>query len=70
MSKNSIKENSLSAAFHILIIAIFLLGLQGCGYKANPYYSEDAPNGDENVEFKLRKVSIDNNESSACEKKK
>ena len=39
----------------MLIIAMFLLGLSGCGYKADPYYLEDAPSGDENVEFKIKK---------------
>ncbi|MCK4974610.1 MAG: hypothetical protein KAR81_05105 [Sulfurimonas sp.] len=52
--------------FHMLIITSFLLSLSGCGYKANPYYLEDAPASDENVEFILKKPtgeSIDNNES-------
>lgn len=39
----------------MLIIAMFLLGLSGCGYKDNPYYLEDAPAADENVEFKIKK---------------
>jgi predicted small lipoprotein YifL len=39
----------------MLIIAMFLLGLSGCGYKANPYYLENAPEADENVEFKIKK---------------
>lgn len=38
----------------MLIIAMFLLGVQGCGYKANPFYSDDVPQGDENIEFKKR----------------
>jgi len=33
---------------------VFLLGLSGCGYKANPYYEEEAPNGDENIEFHIK----------------
>lgn len=66
MSKNSIRSNSI----HILIIAMFLLGLHGCGYKAEPFYIQDAPEGDENVAFKLRKLNIDNNESAECVKKK
>jgi len=55
----------LTSIFHGVIIAIFLLGLGGCGYKAAPYYEEDAPAGDENVEFILQKKSFpsDNNES-------
>lgn len=39
----------------MLIIAIFLLGLSGCGYKADPFYEQEAPAGDENVEFKIKK---------------
>ena len=48
----------------MLIIAMFLLSVSACGYKAAPFYSEDAPEGDENVEFIIQKQSIDNNESS------
>lgn len=40
----------------MLIIAVFLLGLSGCGYKADPFYQEDAPAGDENVEFKIKQA--------------
>jgi len=40
----------------MLIIAVFVLGLSGCGFKAPPYYLEDAPAGDENVEFKIKKA--------------
>jgi len=43
----------------MLIIAMFLLGLSGCGYKASPYYLEDAPAGDENVEFTIKKADSD-----------
>ncbi len=50
----------------MFIIAVFLLSLSACGYKAAPFYSEDAPEGDENVEFIIQKQNIDNNES--CEK--
>jgi len=39
----------------MLIIAVFLLGLSGCGYKADPYYMEDAPVSDENVKFTVKK---------------
>jgi len=38
----------------MLIIAIFLLSLSACGYKAAPYYQEDAPQGDDNVEFIIK----------------
>jgi len=55
------------SSFHVLIIAIFLFSLSGCGYKASPYYEQVAPQGDENVEFILKEKQIreDNNES--CE---
>jgi len=36
---------------------VFLLGLSGCGYKADPYYEEDTPKGDENIEFHLKKTN-------------
>ena len=48
----------------MLIIAVFLLSVSACGYKADPFYSEDAPQSDENVEFIIQKQNIDNNESS------
>ncbi len=48
----------------MFIIAVFLLSVSACGYKAAPFYSEDAPEGDENVEFIIKKQNIDNNESS------
>jgi len=41
---------------------MFLLSLSGCGYKADPYYLEDAPQGDKNVKFIIKKS--DNNQSS------
>jgi predicted small lipoprotein YifL len=55
----------LTGIFHGLIIASFFLGLSGCGFKAPPYYQEDAPAADKNVKFILEKKSFDNNES--CE---
>ena len=56
----------------MLIIASFLLGLSGCGYKADPFYVEDAPEGDENVEFVIKKPasekkSIDVNATQGCD---
>jgi len=36
---------------------MFLFSLSGCGYKAPPYYIEEAPTGDENVEFIIKKPS-------------
>ena len=46
----------------MFIIAVFLLSVSACGYKAAPFYSEDAPQGDENVEFIIQKQNIENNE--------
>ncbi len=60
------RGNNLTGIFHALIIAVFLLSVSACGYKAAPFYSEDAPQGDENVEFIIQKKGVDNNES--CEK--
>jgi len=70
MNKIFKRSNYFSSIFHLLIIAMFLLGLSGCGYKAPPFYLEDAPEGDENVEFKLRKVNVENNASTECVKEK
>jgi len=42
---------------------MFLLSLSGCGYKADPYYLEEAPKGDNNVEFIIKKP-IDTDESN------
>ncbi|PLY12948.1 hypothetical protein CVO_07665 [Sulfurimonas sp. CVO] len=53
---------NLTSVFHLIIIAIFLLSISGCGYKADPYYLEDAPQSDENIEFIIKKSN--NNESS------
>jgi len=50
----------------LAIIASLVLGINGCGYKAAPFYSEDAPEADENVKFILEKKDIqkiDTNES-------
>lgn len=44
---------------------MFLLSFSGCGYKGNPHYLEDAPKGDKNVKFFIKKPSGDNNESSS-----
>jgi len=48
----------------MLIITVFLLSLNGCGYKASPYYLEDAPAGDENVEFTVKKVDVESNKEN------
>jgi predicted small lipoprotein YifL len=52
---------NLTGAFHLVIIAMFLLSLSGCGYKDDPYYLENAPQGDSNIKFIIKKS--DNNES-------
>jgi len=70
MNKISKRSNNFSGIFHKLIIAMFLLGLSGCGYKAPPFYLEDAPEGDENVTFTIKKAGVDNNTSAVCEPKK
>ena len=41
----------------MLIIAMFLLGLNGCGYKANPFYTEEVSSEDENVKFIVKEPS-------------
>ncbi len=43
----------------MLIITILLLGLNGCGYKADPFYTQDALVSDANVEFKIKKENND-----------
>lgn len=48
------KLKNLSTVFHALIIAMFVLSVNGCGYKKAPYYLEEAPSGDENVEFIIK----------------
>jgi predicted small lipoprotein YifL len=45
---------NFNAVVHLLIIATFVLSVSGCGYKKAPYYKEEAPKGDENVEFKIK----------------
>ena len=52
------------SSFHIAIIAIFLLSISGCGYKASPYYENEAPEGDENVEFIIKDKEISKNENN------
>ena len=41
-----------------MIIAVFVLSISlsisGCGVKKPPYYQDSAPEGDENIEFKLK----------------
>jgi hypothetical protein len=59
---------NLSSVFHGVIIAIFLLHLSGCGYKADPYYQEKAPKGDDNVKFIIKQPKSDNNQSGTAQK--
>ncbi|WP_154645653.1 hypothetical protein [Sulfurimonas gotlandica] len=47
----------MSTVFHLLIIAMFALSLNGCGYKKAPYYQDEAPSGDENVKFIIKEPS-------------
>jgi len=48
----------------MLIIAGFLLSFSSCGYKAPPYYENDAPKGDANVEFHYKKKEFDTKENN------
>lgn len=41
----------------MLIIAMFLLGLSGCGYKASPFYTQEVSSADENVKFIIKEPS-------------
>jgi len=62
------RSDYLTSVFHTLIIAIFLLSLNGCGYKAAPYYQEVVPKSDKNVEFILQKKSFPDKENNqSCE---
>ncbi|MBA1438093.1 MAG: hypothetical protein FAF05_03735 [Epsilonproteobacteria bacterium] len=55
---------NITGFFHGVIIAGLLLSLNGCGYKADPYYEEEvAPAGDANVAFHIKKQADENNES-------
>ena len=46
-----IKDNKI---FHLLIIAMFVLGFSACGYKAPPFYSDEVVHSDENIEIKQK----------------
>ena len=62
------RSKYILSSFHILIIAIFLFSLSGCGYKAPLYYVEEAPEGDENIEFIIKSKEIIKNENNeSCE---
>ncbi len=34
---------------------MFVLSVDGCGYKEAPYYEQEAPPSDENVKFIIKK---------------
>jgi len=40
---------------------MFVLSLSGCGYKAPPYYEQDAPKADKNVKFIIKPTTNDTN---------
>jgi len=42
---------------------VFLLSISACGYKDAPFYNEDVPASDENVEFIIQKTNLENNVS-------
>lgn len=42
---------------------MFLLGLDGCGYKGRPFYTKEAPKADKNVKFIIKKQSVDTNQT-------
>jgi len=50
----------------MLIIAGFLLSISGCGYKAPPYYEKEAPKGDENIKFIIKKKEFKNENNESC----
>ncbi len=50
----------------MLIIAGFLLSISGCGYKAPPYYEQNAVEGDENVEFIIKKKEFNKENNESC----
>ena len=47
----------LVGIFHMLIITSFLLSLSGCGYKAAPYYEDDATKNNTDVKFIIKEKS-------------
>jgi len=50
----------------MFIIAGFLLELNGCGYKADPYYEETQGVSDKNVEFVIQKKESSNENNESC----
>ena len=59
----------MRSIFHKLIIALFLLSFSGCGVKKPPFYQDEAPVSDENVEFILVKPEVNEPEEFKEEKK-
>jgi len=45
----------------MIIIASFVLSLNGCGYKASPFYTQESALEDKNVKFIIKKQSEENN---------
>ena len=43
---------------------MFLLSLNGCGYKDAPFYTADAPKSDKNVDFVIKKQNLDVKDSN------
>ncbi|MDA7817028.1 hypothetical protein N9A28_02435 [Sulfurimonas sp.] len=41
-----------------------MLSLSGCGYKADPYYGEDAPKSDDNVKFIIKEPTKEKSKGS------
>ena len=54
------RRHNLRNIFHVIIIASFILSLSACGHKSQPFYTDDTPKGDENVEFHITKPKKDN----------
>jgi len=50
----------------LIIIASFLLSFNGCGYKADPYYEDEAPKSDENVRFIIQKKEFPTDNNVSC----
>ncbi|MDD2790792.1 MAG: hypothetical protein PHU40_09045 [Sulfurimonas sp.] len=61
------RVKNLRSVFHLAIIAIFLFGLSGCGYKAPPFYTKELPQSDEDVGFMLKEKPQPQQKSVNCE---
>lgn len=60
------RVENITAVFHRLIIASFLLSVSGCGYKAPPYYEQSVPKEDKNVKFIIQKKEFNNDTNESC----